>query len=66
MIYHFDIQVSDHDSLRRGIVAKRLPGAQEDFHRIVIEADDDDEAHVLAAQMAAARGDMVTSVPWRI
>lgn len=63
--YHFDVQVSDHDSLKQGVTARKLYGSEYDWHRIVVTADNNDDAHWLAAAMASRHG-MVTSLAWRI
>jgi len=65
MIYSFDVSVSDHDALCRGVLALKLRGAQHDYHRIVIEAETYEDASLAAAQMASCQG-MVTEVLPRI
>ena len=66
MAHQFDVQVSDHDSLKLGVVAKRLHGSQHTHHRVVVSGSYTfEEAHLIAAQMAAAHG-MPTAVLPRI
>lgn len=61
MIYTVEVTVSDHDHLRQGVTARPwCPGAR-DWHRVVVEAESDQEAVLLAAQMASATSTMCTS-----
>lgn len=49
-VYSFDVTVSTHGLLRRGICeARMLNGA--DHHRVVVWADSYNEANLIAAQM---------------
>ena len=63
-IYSFDVALSSHQDLKRGVVEKA-------WSRVVVSVDldefpnSDDEAHKLAAWMAGHRG-MVTQVLWRL
>ncbi len=67
MVFSFDVTVSSHDLLKRGITEARLPGSPHHHHRIVIEAPNRDDAALAAAQMAACiPGAMVTGVYDRI
>lgn len=65
MIYSFDVSVSDHDLLRRGVVAGRLHGSPNTWHRIVVEAETEVEGALLAAQMAGCHA-IPTEVVLRI
>lgn len=46
MIWSFDVAFSTHDLLRAGVT-------EADWHRVVVEAPDRDEAALLACQMVA-------------
>ncbi len=51
--HSFDVTVSSHDDLKKGIVAKKVHGSQHAHHRVVISADySPEEAQIVAAQMA--------------
>ena len=64
--HSFDVEVSDHDALRQGKTALHIKGSQHTHHRIVIGGGLGlDEAHLVAAQMAALHG-MPTAVHTRI
>jgi hypothetical protein len=52
-VFSFDVTVSSHDLLKRGITEARLPGSPHHHHRVVIAADNRDDAALAAAQMAA-------------
>jgi hypothetical protein len=66
-IYSFDVTVSSHDLLKRGITEARLPGSPHHHHRVVVAADNRDDAALAAAQMAACIPNaMVTGVYDRI
>lgn len=54
-VYSIDVTMSSHALLKRrpvGITEARLPGSPHHHHRIVIEASDECEALLIAAQMA--------------
>jgi hypothetical protein len=51
--YSFDVTVSTHGLLKRGITEARMLNG-EDHHRIVVWADGYQEAQLIAAQMAWA------------
>ena len=63
MTYAVDVTVSTHDALKTGVVEMpRVPGGPA-WHRVLISADEastDQEAVLLAAQMASC-GAMCTS-----
>lgn len=62
--YAVDVTVSDHDSLRQGITERPWCPGGATWHRILISADEaanDQDARLLAAQMASATGRMCTS-----
>jgi len=63
MTYAVDVTVSTHDDLKAGVVARpRVPGGGA-WYRVLISADEvstDQEAVLLAAQMASCGG-MCTS-----
>lgn len=65
MIFSFDVSVSDHDLLKRGVLAGRLHGSPNTWHRIVVEAHNEAEAALLAAQMAGCHA-IPTEVVLRI
>lgn len=52
-VYSFDVEVSTHDLLKQGVTAGRLYGSPRTWHRIVVEACDEQEGALIAAQMAA-------------
>lgn len=60
--YVVEVTVSTHDALRVGVVEQpRCPGSPP-FHRVVVDADSDRDAVLVAAQMASATsGGMCTS-----
>ena len=59
----FDVTVSSHDELQKGITAARRHGSQHAHHRVVVSGDyGHTEASLLAAQMAAATSGMPTGV----
>jgi hypothetical protein len=64
-VFSFDVIVSTHDLLRRGIVAGRLHGSLNHHHRIVVIADDRNEAALIACQMASCHA-MCTGIYDRI
>lgn len=70
--YAIDVTVSDHDSLKQGIIARPALLGGPTWHRIIISADhatNDVDALLLAAQMASSTGGMCTSaelVSWPI
>lgn len=55
-VFTVDVEVSSHDLLKRGILATRLHGSQRTWHRILVDADDERDAVLLAAQIAACHG----------
>lgn len=59
--YSFDVEVSDHQSVKRGVLRRRVRCGQRDWHRVVVTAADVVEAHLIAAQMASNHG-MCTAV----
>jgi len=66
-VYSFDVTVSSHDLLKRGVTEARLPGSSHRHHRIVVEATNRDEAALAAAQMASCiPGAMCTGLYDRI
>jgi hypothetical protein len=64
-VFSFDVTVSTHDLLKRGITAGRFVGAPAHHHRIVVSASSFLDAHLIAAQMASLHG-VVTGVFVRI
>jgi hypothetical protein len=54
-VFTFDITVSSHDLLRRGVVEARIPfsgsGDAARFHRVQVEADTWNEAELIAVEM---------------
>ena len=67
MNYSFDVTVSSHDLLKRGIVEARLFGSPHHHHRVVIASSNDTDASLAAAQMAACiPGAIVTGTYLRI
>lgn len=67
MHFSFDVTVSSHDLLRRGVCEARLPASPHHHHRVVIAGDDPAEASLAAAQMAACiPGALVTGVYLRV
>lgn len=60
-VYAVDVTVSDHDHLRAGIVERPAVPGGPCWHRILVAADDDRGALLVAAQMASATGGMCTS-----
>lgn len=65
MIYSFDVTISSHDLLKRGVTEARLPGSPHHHHRIVVEAENETEGSLIAAQMASCQW-MVTGVYLRV
>lgn len=58
-VWEFDIAVSTHDLLRRGVTVA-------DYRRVTVEADDYSDASLTAYAMAAGPDDaMVTDILWR-
>lgn len=55
-VFSFDTTVSTHDLLKAGVTEARLPGSQHRHHRVVVAAEDRDEAALLAAQMVLCTG----------
>lgn len=66
MIYSFDATVSTHDLLKAGVTEARLPGSRHRHHRVVVDADDRDEAALIAAQMVSAVWGMCTGLYDRV
>lgn len=54
-VFTFDITVSSHDLLRRGVTEARIPlsgpGDAARFHRVQVEADTWHEAELVAIEM---------------
>lgn len=54
-VFSFDITVSSHDLLRRGVTEARIPfsgaGPEGRFHRVFVEADSWHEAELVAIEM---------------
>lgn len=50
-VYSFDVTVSTHGLLRRGVCEARMLNGQR-HHRVVVEADTVGEASLIAAQMS--------------
>lgn len=66
MEHSFDIEVSSHDDLKEGIVAKRIMSSQHTHHRIVISGEYTEvEAAIIACQMGNIWG-MTTACYIRI
>lgn len=63
--FSFDVEVSTHDHLRRGVLAMPLYQSQHAWHRVVVAADSIDEAALIAQQMACCHG-MATALYPRI
>lgn len=63
-VHSFDVTMSTHDNLKRGIIAMGLPPY--DHHRIVVVAENHTEAFEIAFAMAHVRGYYVTGVYDRI
>lgn len=63
----FDVTVSDHDSLKEGVIAKKVHGSQHAHHRVVISGEHDPvTAQLIAAQMAHCTSGYVTGAYHRI
>lgn len=63
-LYAVDVEVSDHDTLRRGVTARPAVPGGPTWHRILLSPDavtSDGDAVLLAAQMACCTGGMCTS-----
>lgn len=52
-VYSFDVEMSSHDDLRRGILALRTFGAEATWHRVTVAASTPEEAELISAQMVA-------------
>lgn len=66
-VYSFDVTVSSHDLLKRGVVEARLLFSPHHHHRVVVAADDVVDASLAAAQMAACiPGVVVTGTYLRV
>lgn len=63
-VFAFDVTVSTHDNLKRGIIAMGLPPY--DHHRVVVAAENHTEAFNVAFAMLYVRGYYVTGVYDRI
>jgi hypothetical protein len=63
-VFSFDVTVSTHDNLKRGITAMGM--SPYDHHRIVVASDDHTEAFYTAFSMMYVRGYYVTGVYDRI
>lgn len=55
-VFSFDVTVSTHDLLKVGVTAGRFFGCPANHHRVVVSADDRDDAALVAAQMASCHG----------
>lgn len=64
MVYSFDVTVSTHDNLKRGVIAMGLPPY--DHHRVVVAADSHTEAFNVAFAMLYVRGYYVTGIYDRV
>lgn len=62
----FDVTVSTHEDLRKGIVAKKLPGSQHKHHRVTVSGEYGNDAELIAGQMAQATSGYVTGIYPRI
>jgi hypothetical protein len=52
--HQFDVEISTHDLLKKGVTAARLPGEDITHHRVLISAEyPHAEAQIIAAQMRA-------------
>lgn len=55
-VFSFDVTVSTHDDLKRGVIAKRLYGSPNNHHRIVVAAETRNAAALDASAMALQHG----------
>lgn len=55
-----DVTVSTHDDVKDGVLAQKIKGGQFSWHRILVSADSDLDALLVASQMASLHG-MCTS-----
>lgn len=53
--FAFDVTVSTHDLLREGVTEARLYMGEATHHRIVVGADSEAEAFLVAGQMASCQ-----------
>lgn len=58
-VFSFDVAFSSHDWLKRGVT-------EFDWHRVVVDAPDRDDAALAACQMLAGRNLMPTAIYDRI
>ena len=65
-VYSFDVTVSTHDDLKRGVAALHVLGAQHPWHRIVVAADNHSEAFHTAFAMLYVQGWYPTGIYDRI
>lgn len=65
-VYSFDVTVSTHDDLKRGVTELKVKGSQHRWHRIVVWADDGGEAFHTAFAMLYVQGWYVTGIYDRI
>lgn len=63
MLYSFDVEVSTHDDLRLGVLAIKLYGSQRTWHRVVVDAENANDAELIAAQMACCHGMCTATYP---
>lgn len=63
-VWAFDVTLSTHDDLKRGVIALGLPPY--DSHRVLVEAETHTEAFYVAFSMAYCQGWCVTGVYDRI
>ena len=57
-VYEFDVDVSTHDMLKRGVLVA-------DRRRVTVVADDYRTASLVALQLAATDGALPTDLWWR-
>lgn len=62
--YSFDIETTTHDLLKEGIVAGRFFGAQQNWQRVVVEADSIQEGSLIAILIGGCFG-YVTNCHYR-
>lgn len=65
-IYSFDATASTHEQLKRGITEARMFGSQHTHHRVVVAAEDRDEAALIAAQIVSCTHTLCTGLFDRI
>jgi hypothetical protein len=62
-VYSFDVTVSTHDDLMRGVVAIKVLGSQYPWHRCTVAAESPEEAELIAQQMASCHYYVTGSYP---